>query len=217
MRDAYKEFIKTKSKYPKTRAGVSRAMKAAATQISKAIKDIKVQFKVTKSYNLEGGASPGNPHHFEMTYNTQDAYEDWTTSEYMFDNWLNSFMNLVKHELVHIEQYRRILKNKGDIEKVADVLFDTQAKAEKKYHTDMETYLSTHIEIMAHAKQAAEDLKGFDQEQLLDDLKDSETIQEVAGESYAFDSYYSWIKPNYPKVWKKFIKYLIQYIERRIK
>lgn len=213
--DVYKEFIKTKSKYPKTRTGVNRAMKAAATKISKAIKDLKVTFKVTKSWNLKGGVQAGNVHDFYMEYNTEDAFDDWTTSEYMFEQWLDSFINLIKHELVHVEQFRRIKAAKGDIEKVKDILFDTRERAEKRYHGNMEIYLATHIEIMAHAKQAADQLKHYDKEDLLRMLKNEEDLEELGMESSAFDSYYSYMRDDYPKVWRKFLKNILQYIEKK--
>jgi hypothetical protein len=213
--DVWKTF-RTTNKYPSTRSGVGRAMKAAATQISKKIKDLKVVFKVTKSWNQKGGAFADEPkHELFIEYNTEDAYDDWMGSDYNFKNWLDSFMTLVKHELVHIEQYRRIKKNSGDIQKVRDILFDTQEKAERKYHDNMEQYLSTHIETMAHAKQAVDQLlKGYKKEDLIRIVKNSKDIEELSFESSAFSSYYDYMRAEYPKVWRKFLKYFIEYVKK---
>lgn len=213
--NAYKEFIKGNSKYPHTRTGVNKAMQQAAKYITKDIKDLEVKFKVKKGYSIEAGAMAGDPHYLEVEYNTLDAYEDWMQSEYLFDEWLEIFMNLVKHELVHIEQYRRILKNKGDIQQVNNILFHTKQRASDKYQGDLESYLSTHIEIMAHAKQASDQLKYFDKDDLMRALKDPTEMENLGMESSAFDSYYSWMRPYFPKVWKKFIKALVSYINKR--
>jgi hypothetical protein len=216
IKEVYKEFMKG-SKYPRNRTGLGTAMKTAAKNITKSIKDLKVEFKPHKGDTIKAGAMAFQPKHYiEIKFSTKYALFDWLAGGSDFKYWLNNFMNLVKHELVHIEQYRRILKNKGDIDKVLDVLFDMKQKAQDTYDDNMEAYLSEFLEIMAHAKQSHDQFKAahLNKDRMLELLKTKSGMEELSFESSAFDSYYSYIYPKYPKVWKKFIKTLVEYIQK---
>ena len=79
----------------------------------------------------------------------------------------------------------------------------------------MDGYLNTSLEIMAHAKQADSDLSYFEKDELLAMLRKSEGLDDLSLESSEFDSYYSYTREDYPKTWKKFIKYLVMFIQRR--
>lgn len=209
---AQKDFKKGKHKT------VINAMKSVAREMTKSIKDLEIAFKPKKGWTTKGYAMADTPKHWlGMEFNTQEAKYDWEAGGQDFKDWLESFINLFGHELVHIEQYRKLLKVKGDINKVKDILFDVKAKSEEQHPEKMDAYLNTHIEIMAHAQKADQDLKHIPAQEVINGLKDTQEMEELADESSDFSSYYYYIRGEYPKTWKKFMKYFIMYLQKRAK
>jgi len=215
IEEEWKKF--NKGKYDRNRTGVNKAMKVAAKSVTKSIKDLEFDVRVGKGWQTKGYTYADTPKHFlGMEYSTKEAIDEWNGDKKYFDSWLDDFMNLVEHELVHIEQFRKILKAKGDIEKVKDVLHDLKSKSHDVHDDKMVAYLDDHLEIMAHAKKADSELSHYDKYELLDMLKKSDVIDnEIAMESSDFSNYYFYMRDEYPKIWRKFLKYLVMFIQKR--
>lgn len=165
-------------------------------------------------------------HYIQFKFSFSDAYNSWLR-EKGFQYWLDQFMDVAEHELVHIEQYRKLLKIKKDPKKVSDILGGIHArqrsvvsKSGTKGPGDlsMDGYLSSHLEIMAHAKHAEAELKHiYKARDVIEFMKNPDDLDDIAVDSAALFSYYETVKDNYPKTWKKFIKYLYMFLEKRMK
>ena len=182
---------------------IFHAMKSVASQITKKIKDLEVEFILVNVGTLINGQAGADypKHKLEVMYNITLALEYWHEDDNMFEVWLSDILNVVDHELVHIEQYRKLVKvKKKDYGEVFDILGSIayrQTQAEKK-SSSMDAYLQDTLEIM-----------------VLDSLKSKEKLPEIQSE--AFSKYYIYMYKKYPKTWRKFIKYFVMFLEKRAK
>ena len=133
-------------------------------------------------------------------------------------NFLNPVLESVAHELVHVEQVRRLLKTKDPLEahKITKRMYLKVSK-KKKFKDEYDSYLAASMEVMAHAQSANLELKGYPAQLMLDWLRETDGMRQIADDSSFFENYYKRIKDNFPKVWKRFLKYLVQYLEKRAK
>lgn len=202
----------------RTMAKIKSYMDKAAKEISGKIKDVDIVFEITANPNRKGSATMGYPKHTVTIFYEMDwAYTTWRSEDQdEFDGWLENFTDICQHELVHVEQYRRIGKEKSP-EEAMKTLNLMRDKAEQKNRTEIDNYLNYSLEIMAHAKSADAELSENDPVELLKQLRDYWGQDELALTSGAFDAYFLNIRDKYPKTWKKFMKYLVMYIEKRIK
>lgn len=132
--------------------------------------------------------------------------------------FLKPVLNDLEHELVHIEQFRRLIKNKDPL-KAIDIVTQSflRMKTDKKFKDEYDAYLSSSDEVMAHAQTADVELRTFPAQLVLDWMKDSHGMRELADVSQTLDNYYIRIKHQFPKVYKRFIKYMVQYVQKRAK
>ena len=201
---------------------IFHAMKSVASQITKKIKDLEVEFILVNVGTLINGQAGADypKHKLEVMYNITLALEYWHEDDNMFEVWLSDILNVVDHELVHIEQYRKLVKvKKKDYGEVFDILGSIayrQTQAEKK-SSSMDAYLQDTLEIMAHAQEADSELRRYDISaiEVLDSLKSKEKLPEIQSE--AFSKYYIYMYKKYPKTWRKFIKYFVMFLEKRAK
>jgi len=185
--------------------------------MTKSIKDLEVGFKPTKSWNSKGFTMADDPKHvLGLEFNTKEAKSDWLYKQ-DFNDWLDAISDLFAHELVHINQFRKILKAKKDIQQVRDILSGEKFRLQDKHDDRMDQYLNDHIEIMAHAQKSDLELKHIPAKDVLNMLKNSNDMEELSMESSDFGNYYYHMKGNYPKTWKKFMKYFVMFLQKREK
>lgn len=217
LKRKYKLFVKKKNRTPHD---VFKLMQQAAKEITKKLGDVNFNFYTSDNPNRHGSASMGYPlHQLTIYFDTDSTFDNWNMDDdFIFTGWLLEIMEYVEHEMVHIEQYRRIGKEK-DPKKAIEILGKMRTKNDQSYDRTTDAYLNYSLEIMAHAKSAdAEIFNAFDNpREVIEMLKSDDGQDDISLESNSFNSYYEYIKDSYPKTWNKFIKYLMQYIERRIK
>jgi hypothetical protein len=215
FKDVFKRY--KKGEWGMGLAGVKKAMKEASHQISKNLKDIRMDFTSKDKFRPEAYSMPmEHQTYIKVEYSAADTRDAWQMKTNK--TWIYQMMELIKHELVHAETYRRIMKaSKKDYDKFFDILLANKNMS-KKFSNEFDGYLADHLEIMAHAKHAAEQLlsplSDFSKEEIIDKLRGKDMV-ELTYESDAFESYFYHIKVDYPKVWKKFIKYLVEYIRKK--
>lgn len=154
-------------------------------------------------------------------YVDQEYMYDWFESKKKNDfilHFLNPVLQSVEHELVHIEQVRRLLKTKDPLQAL-DITNRMYLKVskQKKFKEKYDAYLAASMEVMAHAQSANLELKGYPAQLMLDWLRETDGMRQIADDSEYFENYYKRIKDPFPKVWKRFLKYLVQYLEKRAK
>lgn len=135
----------------------------------------------------------------EIHVQTLRGIEDKLSDSYDYDDFVNIFMSSIKHELVHRNQMQR-----------------TREEQFKDQDGDnIEKYLGDHREIMAYSAQAAHELmvtSGELPEKLINKLRTSQGIRQIVPWSDALGIYHDTFEHDSP-IWKKFIKYLIAYLE----
>lgn len=185
--------------------------KKIGDDITKKIKDLEIEFLPKKNPNKSGSARPGTPKHHMKIFWSKDIY-GYGNIEDIINEWIPNLMVSVEHELVHIEQYRKL--EKASPEECGRILNRIHNKYLDK---GLDVYLSNAMEVMAHAKGVDKEFQtiGFSGQEVIDMLKNDEGLDELSMESSAFDDYYTQIQGKFPKVWKKFIKYLVMFSQKR--
>jgi hypothetical protein len=130
------------------------------------------------------------------------TFEDY----YLWDTFKKVCASIISHELTHRDQFIKILKNQNYVKPVSIITNSS--------------YLSDDKEIQAFARQALEEYiqLGYNKNQILQLIKTptgSNISQASKEESDSFWYYYDYFSdPQYgnPKVWKKFLKYMYQYL-----
>ena len=109
---------------------------------------------------------------FMMLMNLWERFEDY---DIPLDKMIKDLSAALRHELVHLEQLKKQAKTKGiDLETAFKQMMDDprQVVDPADYDTDeayMKDYLASHIEVDAHAHQAAENLiDAYGKEKALD-------------------------------------------------
>lgn len=195
-------------------------MKKASAEITKKLSDVTFIFMEESSNpNLRGSAGMGIPKHvLFIHYQLDDTYDAWNDDSMKeFKVWLHDIMDAVEHEMTHIEQYRRIGKEK-DPQKAMKILDLQRTSNDKSYVKKMDAYLNYSLEIMAHAKSAELELRWYNNpDEIMERLRSTWGHNELSYKSKSFNSYFTHIENKYPKTWKKFIKYLTMYVQKRKK
>jgi len=126
--------------------------------------------------------------------------------DYLWDNFKKVCTSIISHELTHRDQFIKILKNQNYVKPVSRITNSS--------------YLSDDKEIQAFAREALEEYiqLGYNKNQILQLIKTptgNNKDQASKEESDSFWYYYDYFSdPQYgnPKVWKKFLKYMYQYL-----
>ena len=213
VRDARNAWYKEQ-----TARALHTAMEKAGKEASKKFKDVNIEFEKTQNWqeDLTGGVRPWFPHYLVFRYHTKETQEEWLDKT-SFKIWLERFRSVIEHELVHIEQFRKIAKAVG-VDKASDILLDLVHKQQYTSKDDLDKYLTSHLEIMAHAKQTDAELEHeYLASEILQMLRNKYSLEYIAFGTPGFQNYVSIIKKNFPRTWKKFIKYLVSFLERRQK
>lgn len=163
--------------------------------------------------NLSKGYEFDN-YEINLNFDIDKVYDVWVEgTKIRFDRWLNELMEVIEHELIHVEQFRRISKEKDPV-KAVNVL--RSMKKKKLSYTELDGYLSNKLEMMAHAKNAELELSnGINYETIIKALKSEKGQKWACSFSSSFRAYHNNIKNKYQKTWKKFMKYLIMYLDFR--
>lgn len=210
-------------------ASIYETLQRVANELSKKISDLTVKIETRAQIggvqgSARAGFEDGEPHHMlKIFYFVDDAYSIWTKGSVkdILNDWYDSFFApTLEHELVHIEQYRKLARAKHprDVVRVLNQIHDRKDKIALETGRDVDGYLQSHLEIMAHAKGVDKELADYyPAMQVIEMLKTDDGQDELSLDSESFDSYYTHMKDNYPKTWKKFIKYLVQYLQKRAK
>lgn len=222
IKQARKEWMKRKS-YDRDRKSLGAAMGKVGKNLQKKIKDLEIIIKPGKKFEMSGGVTPtpggDRPIWFEIFYDTGDAKLDWQ-DDFDFKIWLNRITALIEHELIHVEQIRRIATTK-DISKATRIISDLKGTQmySGKYEKAMDGYLTDYMEIMAHAKQVDIQIakSNLSAKKAIEFLKKTDRLVDLEMESHEFMLYAENIRGVYPKTWKKFIKYLVMYLQKRIR
>jgi hypothetical protein len=186
-----------------------------------------VQFKSDSSVanTVQGEAGIGN---IMLVHNPDYTFHAW---EHEFQSWLKALTRTLEHELVHVEQIKRIkAANTDELFKILDGISAKFADYDKRKAEwvikDWDKYLSSGTEIMAHAQSAASAvLQGTDNpylrrkgvtvpspSKIIEMAKSKSGIGTLANLSRHFNGYYK-LRHYMPKVWKKFIRYFVDYIQ----
>ena len=186
-----------------------------------------VQFKSDPSVanTVQGEAGSGN---IMLVHSPDHTLNAW---EYEFQSWLKVLTETLKHELVHVEQIKRIkAANTDELIKILDGISAKFADYDKRKAEwvirDWDKYLSSGTEIMAHAQSAASAvLQGTDNpylrrkgvavpspSKIIEMAKSKSGISTLANLSRHFNGYYK-LRHYLPKVWKKFMRYFVDYIQ----
>jgi GNAT superfamily N-acetyltransferase len=126
--------------------------------------------------------------------------------DYLWDNFKKVCTSILSHELTHRDQFIKILKNQNYVKPVSRITNSS--------------YLSDDKEIQAFAREALEEYiqLGYNKNQILQLIKTptgSNKDQASKEESDSFWYYYDYFSDSQygnPKVWKKFLKYMYQYL-----
>jgi hypothetical protein len=126
--------------------------------------------------------------------------------DYLWDTFKKVCASIISHELTHRDQFIKILKNQNYVKPVSRITNSS--------------YLSDDKEIQAFSREALEEYiqLGYNKNQILQLIKTptgSNKSQANKEESDSFWYYYDYFSdPQYgdPKVWKKFLKYMYQYL-----
>lgn len=134
-----------------------------------------------------------------LNYYIEDKKDiQWTS-------FLKNLREVILHEIVHLEQSSK--RPKG--------IENDQFNKLKKRYGDM-MYYNKKDEIMAHAGGVVRQLEnnGYKKEKIKEMIKNPgryENILRVKSDSY--ETFYDALAKNNPKIWKRFLKYIWQYIE----
>jgi hypothetical protein len=134
-------------------------------------------------------------------------------NEKKFNKWFAEGMRTLEHELIHIEQFQRIAKEK-DPENAMNILKGIKSKSLD--YDRIDGYLSDQLEIMTHAKTAELSLSNLKPEKINDLLKTDKGQKTLTKKSKSFKLYYEHIKGKYDKTWRRFLKYLYMYVDKRM-
>lgn len=164
-------------------------------------------------FAIEGGEYFDSSDHI-MVIIYQDDFEKTLTNDNLLGKFILGLKNVLSHEMVHKGQVNKYNpKYKDDIKKQAKEL---QNLVKKHMDNEMLAYFNRKEEIMAWAISMYNELKneGHSKEQILSMLKNTESnIEKLMKDSYAFEAMYRILKEYNPKLWKRFLKQVVGYIE----
>lgn len=169
--------------------------------INNCLKTYKIKFEYLDENSRDYGIIRGNCYKDKIIIFINDEFEEALSDSYIFSLMMKSLMPLIGHELVHRGQY---YVRKGD--------FINFVRFEKPEETNYEHKQ----EIMAYALMAIENMRynGFSDDEIFSKISKGN----ISGmESGIIKLYISDIKEKNEKVYKKFIKYVIEYLVDPIK
>jgi hypothetical protein len=138
------------------------------------------------------------PEHDVIVIKTLSHLPDVLSDRYTYDEFAQILVGTLKHEFIH----------RGQIAQRRIDYLDSDSESTREY-------LSKQEEISAYAGQAAHELLSTSGElpsKIVNRLKSSSNIGEMTAWSEAFYAYSNEFESNDP-VYKKFIKYLVAYLE----
>lgn len=164
--------------------------------LNKIFKRYKIKFEVIEGQDRFYGIIKGNCYKDEITILFNDLVFDALDDSHIFNLFKKELMPLIGHELVHRGQY---FVRQGDF-----LNFIRFEKPEENNYTEKQ-------EIMAYAYMGIENMryKGFTDQEILNKIKNDNVSHMESG---IINVYLSDIKEKNYKVYKKFLKYITEYL-----
>lgn len=137
-----------------------------------------------------------------VIFYTEDFYKTFDyDDEGLFNRFLSMLKLMIVHELTHVQQVSKMRVEPNGTLRISD----------KEYYSNKQ-------EIMAHANEAIQHFieEGYNKDQILKLLKNpgDMTNNPRPQESHAFFTYYDWFYKHDDVIWKRFVKYCYQYLDK---
>jgi hypothetical protein len=145
--------------------------------------------------------------HENFFINTLPNLMKGDTSSYQ--QFLKDFRRAIEHEMIHREQASRLASNSN---MTYDEYINKSERLKKKY--DKDAYFLERDEIMAHARDVVLEIRSsfpdMTKENIMKLIDNNDT--NIMFNSKSYKMFYTKLHDNHPKEWKKFVKYIKDYL-----